>query len=61
VTLIQKLRGESLSDSQNLPPSDVIAQEIVEALEVIGWRGAHGPDIARLIAGDLNGGITEPA
>jgi type I restriction enzyme M protein len=49
------LRDESLSDSENLPPPEMIAQEIVEDLEA-----ALEP--FRLIAGDLNGGgITEPA
>ncbi len=40
------LRDESLSDSDNLPPPDVIAQEIVEDLEA-------ALEQFRLIAGDL--------
>ena len=41
------LRDESLEDSDNLPPPDVIAQEIVEDLEA-------ALEQFRLIAGDLN-------
>jgi type I restriction enzyme M protein len=42
------LRDESLSDSENLPAPEVIAQEIVEDLEA-------ALEQFRLIAGDLNG------
>jgi type I restriction enzyme M protein len=42
------LRDESLSDSDNLPAPEVIAQEIVEDLEA-------ALEQFRLIAGDLNG------
>jgi len=42
------LKDESLADSENLPPPDVIAQEIVEDLEA-------ALEQFRLIAGDLNG------
>ena len=40
------LRDESLADSDNLPPPDVIAQEIVDDLEA-------ALEQFRLIAGDL--------
>lgn len=40
------LRDESLADSDNLPPPDVIAQEIVDNLEA-------ALEQSRLIAGDL--------
>lgn len=43
------LKDESLADSENLPPPEVIAQEIVEDLEA-------ALEQFRLIAGDLNGG-----
>lgn len=43
------LRDESLADSDNLPPPEVIAQEIVEDLEAALVQ-------FRLIAADLNGG-----
>jgi hypothetical protein len=43
------LRDDSLADSDNLPPPDVIAQEIVDDLEA-------ALEQFRLIAGDLNGG-----
>ena len=43
------LKDESLVDSDNLPPPEVIAQEIVEDLEA-------ALEQFRLIAGDLNGG-----
>ena len=42
------LRDDSLADSDNLPPPDVIAQEIVDDLEA-------ALEQFRLIAGDLNG------
>ena len=42
------LKDESLADSDNLPPPDVIAQEIVEDLEA-------ALEQFRLIAGDLGG------
>jgi type I restriction enzyme M protein len=42
------LKDESLADSENLPPPDVIAQEIVQDLEA-------ALEQFRLIAGDLNG------
>src|SRR5258706_7329551 len=42
------LRDESLADSDNLPPPEVIAQEIVDDLEA-------ALEQFRLIAGDLNG------
>lgn len=45
-------RDDSLADSDNLPPPDVIAQEIVEDLEA-------ALEQFRLIAGDLNGSATE--
>jgi type I restriction enzyme M protein len=41
------LKDESLTDSDNLPPPEVIAQEIVEGLEA-------APEQFRLIAGDLS-------
>jgi hypothetical protein len=41
------LRDDSLADSDNLPPPEVIAQEIVEDLEA-------ALEQFRLIAGDLN-------
>ena len=43
------LRDDSLADSDNLPPPDVIAQEIVEDLEA-------ALEQFRLIAGDLEAG-----
>ena len=43
------LKDESLADSDNLPPPEVIAQEIVDDLEA-------ALEQFRLIAGDLNGG-----
>jgi type I restriction enzyme M protein len=46
------LRDDSLTDSDNLPPPEVIAQEIVDDLET-------ALEQFRLIAGDLNG--AEPA
>jgi type I restriction enzyme M protein len=48
------LKDESLTDSDNLPPPEVIAQEIVEDLEA-------ALEQFRLIAGDLNGGAAEGA
>ena len=42
------LKDDSLADSDNLPPPDVIAQEIVDDLEA-------ALEQFRLIAGDLNG------
>ena len=42
------LRDDSLADSDNLPPPEVIAQEIVDDLEA-------ALEQFRLIAGDLNG------
>jgi hypothetical protein len=42
------LKDESLADSDNLPPPEVIAQEIVEDLEAALAQ-------FRLIAADLNG------
>ncbi len=42
------LRDDSLADSDNLPPPDVIAQEIVDDLEA-------ALEQFRLIAGDLSG------
>jgi type I restriction enzyme M protein len=42
------LKDESLADSDNLPPPEVIAQEIVDDLEA-------ALEQFRLIAGDLNG------
>jgi type I restriction enzyme M protein len=47
------LKDESLADSDNLPPPEVIAQEIVEDLEA-------ALEQFRLIAGDL-GGVPETA
>jgi type I restriction enzyme M protein len=46
------LKDESLAESDNLPPPEVIAQEIVEDLEA-------ALEQFRLIAGDLNGGKAE--
>ena len=46
------LKDESLADSDNLPPPEVIAQEIVDDLEA-------ALEQFRLIAGDL-GGVAEP-
>jgi type I restriction enzyme M protein len=46
-------KDESLADSDNLPPPEVIVQEIVEDLEA-------ALEQFRLIAGDLNGGTAEP-
>ncbi|MGD9602301.1 MAG: N-6 DNA methylase [Gammaproteobacteria bacterium] len=46
------LKDESLADSDNLPPPEVIAQEIVEDLEA-------ALEQFRLIAGDLNGSARE--
>ena len=43
------LKDESLADSDNLPPPEVIAQEIVDDLEA-------ALEQFRLIAADLNGG-----
>ena len=48
------LRDDSLADSDNLPPPDVIAQEIVDDLEA-------ALEQFRLIAGDLNGGTDASA
>lgn len=45
---ISWLKDESLAESDNLPPPEVIAQEIVEDLEA-------ALEQFRLIAGDLNG------
>jgi len=42
------LKDESLADSDNLPPPDVIAQEIVEDLQA-------AIEQFKLIAGDLSG------
>ena len=47
------LRDETLADSDNLPPPEVIAQEIVDDLEA-------ALEQFRLIAGDLNGEASEP-
>ena len=47
------LKDESLADSDNLPPPEVIAQEIVDDLEA-------ALEQFRLIAGDLGGGGAEP-
>ena len=44
--LFLKIKDESLADSDNLPPPDVIAQEIVEDLEA-------ALEQFRLIANDL--------
>jgi type I restriction enzyme M protein len=46
------LKDESLADSDNLPPPEVIAQEIVDGL------GAALEQF-RLIAGDLNGATAD--
>jgi type I restriction enzyme M protein len=46
------LKDESLADSDNLPPPDVIAQEIVEDLQA-------ALEQFRLIAGDLGGEVSE--
>jgi len=46
------LRDDSLADSDNLPPPDVIAQEIVDDLEA-------ALEQFRLIAGDLGGAATD--
>ena len=46
------LKDESLADSDNLPPPEVIAQEIVEDLEA-------ALEQFRLIAGDLNGATAD--
>ena len=46
------LRDDSLADSDNLPPPEVIAQEIVDDLEA-------ALEQFRLIAGDLNGSSAE--
>jgi hypothetical protein len=46
------LKDESLADSDNLPPPEVIAQEIVDDLEA-------ALEQFRLIAGDLNGTPSE--
>jgi len=48
------LKDESLADSDNLPPPEVIAQEIVDDLEA-------ALEQFRLIAGDLNGGAAGSA
>jgi type I restriction enzyme M protein len=48
------LRGDSLADSDNLPPPEVIAQEIVDDLEA-------ALEQFRLIAADLNGVGADPA
>ena len=45
------LREDSLADSDNLPPPEVIAQEIVDDLEA-------ALEQFRLIASDLNGAET---
>jgi type I restriction enzyme M protein len=47
------LKDESLADSENLPPPEVIAQEIVDDLEA-------ALEQFRLIAGDLNGSNGRP-
>jgi len=53
-TLVQKLwNDETLADSDNLPPPDVIAQEIVDDLEA-------ALEQFRLIAADLNEAV-DPA
>ena len=44
------LRDETLADSDNLPPPDVIAQEIVDDLEA-------ALEQFRLIAGDLGADV----
>ena len=46
------LKDESLADSDNLPPPEVIAQEIVDDLEATLEQ-------FRLIAGDLSGAATD--
>ncbi len=46
------LKDESLADSDNLPPPEVIAQEIVDDLDA-------ALEQFRLIAGDLNGATAE--
>ncbi|MGE5154905.1 MAG: hypothetical protein ACM3ST_12935, partial [Bdellovibrio bacteriovorus] len=46
------LKDDSLADSDNLPPPEVIAQEIVEDLEA-------ALEQFRLIAADLNGGTAD--
>ncbi|MCB1933523.1 MAG: hypothetical protein KDI45_13780 [Candidatus Accumulibacter sp.] len=46
------LKDDSLADSDNLPPPEVIAQEIVDNLEA-------ALEQFRLIAGDLNGNAME--
>jgi type I restriction enzyme M protein len=48
------LKDDSLADSDNLPPPEVIAQEIVDDLEA-------ALEQFRLIAGDLNGGPPAPS
>ena len=48
------LKDDSLADSDNLPPPDVIAQEIVDDLEA-------ALEQFRLIAGDLNTDVAQPA
>jgi type I restriction enzyme M protein len=44
------LKDDSLADGDNLPPPEVIAQEIVDDLEA-------ALEQFRLIAGDLNGAV----
>ncbi|MBS0328115.1 MAG: hypothetical protein JSS46_16430 [Proteobacteria bacterium] len=51
---ISWLRDQSLADSDHLPPPEVIAQEVVDDLEV-------ALEQFRLIAADLNGGEKESA
>ena len=46
------LKDDSLADSDNLPPPDVIAQEIVDDLEA-------ALEQFRLIAGDVGGAATD--
>mgnify|MGYP000040301936 CR=1 FL=1 len=48
------LKDDSLADSDNLPPPEVIAQEIVEDL-------LAALEQFKLIAGDLGAEVTEPA
>jgi type I restriction enzyme M protein len=48
------LKDDSLADSDNLPPPDVIAQEIVDDLEA-------ALEQFRLIAGDLGADVAQPA
>lgn len=48
------LKDDSLADSDNLPPPDVIAQEIVDDLEA-------ALEQFRLIAGDLGADVEQPA